>query len=103
MICKECGVCCKLFLINLSKEEYNSKEYKTMFHEFVEDFQEAELTGANILKQKEDGSCIYQKENKCSIHNKRPQSCRHFFCDSEKQQYQEMIKEIKKSTQRGRL
>lgn len=96
MKCEQCGICCKLFLINLTEEEYRSKKYQTMFDEFVEDFQEAELVGANILKQKKDNSCIYLKENKCSIHEKRPQSCRNFFCKSKKKQFQNMIKTINK-------
>ncbi|MEE9525214.1 MAG: YkgJ family cysteine cluster protein [Candidatus Woesearchaeota archaeon] len=95
MNCSQCGVCCRLFLINLSEEEYNSKKYKTMFDEFVPDFQEAELIGANILKQKEDNSCIYLKQEKCSIHSSRPKSCRNFFCDSKEEKFQSMIEKIK--------
>ena len=81
MKCNQCGVCCKLFMINLTEEEYKSGRYKTMFEEFgiVEDFEEAEMTGANILTQNDDGSCIYLKEGKCSIHDERPKSCRNFF------------------------
>ena len=108
MKCSQCGVCCKLFLINLTEEEYRSKRFKTQFDEFVKDaeeseilgthemgFEEAELTGANILAQNKDGSCIYLKDNKCSIHEKRPQSCKNFFCDSKKEQFKKMIEEIK--------
>ena len=82
MKCSKCGVCCKLFVINLSEEEYKSKNYKTQFEEFglTEDFEEAEYCGANIITQKQDGSCIYQKDNKCSIHDTRPKACRNFFC-----------------------
>ena len=64
MGCKQCGVCCRLFLINLTEDEYKSGRYKTMFDEFVHDFQEAEMVGANILKQKEDGSCFYLRDGK---------------------------------------
>lgn len=63
-----------------------------MFDEFVEDFEEAELIGANLLAQKEDGSCIYLKDTLCSIHDKRPEVCKPFFCDSKKEQFKEMIK-----------
>lgn len=82
MECKQCGICCKLFLINLSEEEYKSKTYKTQFDEYTDDFEEAELCGMNILAQNEDGSCIYLKDGKCSIHERRPQVCRNFFCES---------------------
>ena len=117
MKCSQCGVCCKLFVINLSEEEYKSGKYKTQFEEFgiTSDFTEAEYSGANIITQKDDGSCIYQepvvleyaqeytrfkkwivdfvhwletkgifptyqKDNKCSIHETRPEVCRKFFC-----------------------
>jgi len=95
MLCSQCGVCCKLFLINLTKEEYKSGKYKTQFGEFVEDFEEAELCGANIITQKEDGSCIYLKEGTCSIHGIRPQSCRNFFCTSKSPGFKTMIRKIK--------
>ena len=96
MKCDQCGVCCKLFLINLTEKEYRSKLFKTQFEEFglVKDFQEAEMIGANIITQKEDGSCIYQKDNKCSIHNKRPEACKAFFCKSDDPKFKEMIKKI---------
>ena len=69
-----------------------------MFDEFVEDFEEAELTGANILAQKEDNkTCIYLENNKCSIHNHRPQSCKDFFCDSKKERFKAMIEKINNS------
>ena len=85
-------------MINLTEEEYKSGRYKTMFEEFgiVEDFEEAEMTGANILAQNDDGSCIYLKEGKCSIHDERPKSCRNFFCSSKNPQFREMIKKIEK-------
>ena len=84
MKCSQCGKCCKLFLINLSEEEYRSKRFKTMFDEFVDDFEEAELVGANVLAQNDDESCIYLKSSKCSIHNDKPLSCRKFYCTMEK-------------------
>ncbi len=99
MKCDQCGVCCKLFLINLTEEEYNSRGYKTQFEEFdiPEDFKEAEAIGANIIKQKEDGSCIYQKDNRCRIHKTKPEACMDFFCKSDKKEFKEMIKEINKT------
>ncbi len=93
--CSQCGDCCKLFLINLSEEEYKSERYGTVFDEFVDDFQEAEMVGANILAQKKDGSCVYLKDKRCSIHNFRPISCRNFFCDSDNPQFKSMIEKIK--------
>jgi len=95
--CDQCGTCCRLFAINLTEDEYKSGRYKTQFDFFppVDDFVEAELTGANILQQKEDGSCIYLKDNKCSIHDDRPRSCREFFCDSKEDRFSSMIEKIR--------
>ena len=97
MECYSCGVCCKLFVINLNKEEYNSGKYKTIFEEFGKmDFSEAELTGGNLLAQNEDESCIYLQEGKCSIHHRRPQVCRDFFCKSKDPWFKPMIEKIEK-------
>ncbi len=98
MKCSQCGVCCKLFVINLTEEEYKSRKYKTQFDEFefVEDFEEAELCAANIITQKEDGSCTYLKDGKCSIHCMRPSACRKFFCtDSNFETMNKKIKDYK--------
>jgi len=94
--CDKSGVCCKLFVINLSEEEYKSGKYKTIFEEFglVDDFLEAEMCGANLLAQKNDGSCIYLENNQCSIHEFRPAVCRDFFCKSNNPKFKDMIKMI---------
>jgi Fe-S-cluster containining protein len=96
--CSQCGLCCRLFLVNLTKAEYQSGKYKTQFEEFglIDDFRHAAAWGANILKQKEDSSCIYLQGNKCSIHQIRPQFCREFFCTSTLKKYRKMIEEIEK-------
>ena len=98
MKCDQCGVCCKLFLINLTEKEYKSGKYKTQFEEFgLMEFQEAEMTGANIITQKKDGSCYYLKKGKCSIHNNRPEACKAFFCKSNNPQFKGMIDKIDKA------
>jgi len=95
--CTQCGLCCRMFLINLTEEEYKSGKYNTQFEEFglIDNFSKATSCGANTLKQKGDGSCIYLKNNKCSIHNIRPQACREFFCTSKQKRFKEMIRQIK--------
>lgn len=94
--CLQCGTCCRLFLINLTEEEYKSRDYKTEFDMLgiVDDFVEAEMCGANIIAQNDDGSCIYLKTGKCSIHDKRPKVCRNFFCSSNDGQFKVMIDKI---------
>ena len=96
--CNSCGICCKLFLIILTEKEYNSKKYKTQFKRFglIKDFAKAEDCGANIIKQKDDGSCIYLKNGLCSIHETRPEACKAFFCDSKDEKFKDMIEEIEK-------
>ncbi len=94
--CSQCGLCCRLFLINLTEKEYRSGEYKTQLEEFglIDDFQNATSCGANIIKQRENGNCIYLKGKKCSIHKIRPQVCREFFCTSKLKKFGKMIEQI---------
>ena len=97
--CSQCGVCCRLFLINLSQKEWLSGKYKAQFKKFGlnDDFNTIQKYGGNILNQKKDGSCVYLKNNLCSIHKKRPQVCRDFFCGSTLKKFKEMIKMIKEN------
>lgn len=101
--CFECGTCCNLFLINLTEEEYKSGRYKTQFELFglVDEFSEAEMCAANIIEQKEDGSCIYFEKEICSIHEIRPNSCRNFFCTSKDEKFKTMIAKIDGIKQRN--
>ncbi|OIP25525.1 hypothetical protein AUK11_00115 [bacterium CG2_30_37_16] len=95
--CEMCGLCCKLFLINLNEQEFYSGQYKTIFNDFdsVLIFAEVKKYGLNLLAQKEDGSCIYLENNSCSIHEWRPKVCRGFFCSSKDKRYQNMKKMVK--------
>jgi len=94
--CSQSGVCCRLFLISLTEKEYGSGRYKTQFGKSVtlKNFKQALSCGAATLKQKKDGSCVYLKNNLCSIHKIRPQVCRGFFCTSPLKKYQSMISQI---------
>jgi Fe-S-cluster containining protein len=96
--CYQCGICCRLFLVNLTEEEYRSNKYKTQLGKFglINDFKKAAACGASILKQTEDGSCVYLEENKCSIHKTRPQACKEFFCSSKLKRFKIMIRLFKK-------
>lgn len=94
--CEQCGVCCKLFLINLNEDEYYSGIYKTINSDFGPciSYDEVEKFGLNFLEQNKDGSCIYLKGKGCSIHSVRPQVCRDFFCTTKDPEYADMVKEI---------
>ena len=95
--CSQCGLCCRLFLVNLTEEEYRSGKYKTQFEEFglIDDFRKAATWGASTIKQKKNGICFYLKKNKCSIHKIRPQACREFFCTSKLKKFRKMIEILK--------
>lgn len=97
-LCSQCGICCRLFLINLTYKEWLSGRYKTQLKEFVldMDFDTVQRYGGNILSQKKDGSCIYLGNNLCSIHKRRPQACKDFFCFPISNKFKGMISLIKK-------
>jgi len=96
LVCTGCGLCCRLFLINLDEKEYRSCDFRTMFEEFgqIEDFSIAKSSGANLLAQQEDGSCTYLKDGKCSIHDTKPAVCREFFCLGTEKKFAQMRFEI---------
>lgn len=89
--CNGCGLCCKLFLINLSKEEYQSGKYRTMF----EEHNLPAKYGARLLARNANGSCVYLEGNECSIHADRPKVCQDFFCTTKAKKFAGMVKIIK--------
>lgn len=95
--CNTCGLCCSLFYINLSKKEYESKKFLTIFDNENHNlpYIEAKDCGANFLAKKTDNSCIYLENNLCSIHRDRPNVCRHFFCSTKSQKFKSMVDKIK--------
>lgn len=103
--CSQCGICCRLFLINLTREEWMSGSYKTQLKEFGldDDSDTAQRYGGNILSQKKDGSCVYLKNNLCSIHKRAPQSCRDFFCESTLKKFKGMVRIIKERKENNRI
>jgi len=72
--CSQCGICCRMFFINLNQKEWESGAYETLAKspEVDDQFHSVQEYGGNILRQKKDGSCIYLKNNACSIHTRRP-------------------------------
>lgn len=97
--CFQCGICCRLFYINLNQKEWESGRYNTQVNksDTDDDFATVQQYGGNILSQQKDGSCIYLKGNICSIHKKRPESCRDFLCSSKAKKYTAMIRMIKEN------
>ncbi len=95
--CNACGLCCRLFYINLSKKEYESGKYKTILEEHgkIEKFSLAKESGANLLAKNDDGSCVYLVDNMCSIHENRPKVCGEFFCTSKAKRFETMVEMVK--------
>lgn len=90
--CKMCGLCCRLFYINLNEKEYLSGKYSFIFKdEEIQKFSTALKHGLNILAKKQDGTCVYIENNMCSIHQWRPKVCRQFFCQTKKPKHKKMI------------
>lgn len=97
--CNSCGLCCKLFYINLSKKEYFSGEYQTILgdHGVVKNFAIAKESGANLLAKKSDGSCVYLVDNQCRIHKTRPVVCRDFYCTTKAKKFEGMVEIIREA------
>ena len=87
-----CGVCCRIFYIPLTEEEFNSGKYEVELESHRKDFSFVQKNGLNILKKNENG-CVYLKDNKCTIHDDKPKFCKDFNCDEEK--HDRMNEEIK--------
>lgn len=103
--CSQCGLCCTLFYINLTEEEWKSGRYITQLQEFFvhEKFSFVKRYGGNILQQNKDGGCIYLKNNTCSIHTRRPTACKDFFCCSRAKKFQGMIQQINERRDRDTI
>lgn len=97
--CNGCGLCCKLFYINLSKVEYESDKYQTIFRDIYKDtnYVKARECGAIFLDKKENEECIYLINNKCSIHDRRPVVCRNFYCSSKSKKFEKMRRIIEEA------
>ena len=61
MECSQCGVCCRLFLINLTKEEYNSRRYDTMSDDWDLNGKETSTYMLDYGYKKEDIDTLREK------------------------------------------
>ena len=68
--CKSCTLCCHKTNIMLMPEQ--GDDVASYEHEIVND--------VPVLKHKPDGACIYLTEQRCSIHERAPVTCREFDC-----------------------
>jgi len=75
--CEKNHICCKDYGVTLSKEEAERIEYKKI----VPLTENGLILGYVFAIKKKDGSCVYLKNNRCEIYDKRPNACRRFNCD----------------------
>lgn len=75
--CKHDYICCTKFNPILTVDEFDKFEEKKK----VPLTENSLVIGyVYVLNKREGGSCIYLKNNLCSIYDKRPQACRKFSC-----------------------
>ncbi len=67
--CISCGVCCKKYIVGLSKEEALRLIKKYGKHTVI-------LKGKRYFIRKINGTCIFQVGNLCSIQREKPLACR---------------------------
>ncbi len=79
--CQECGMCCRLpqGYVEISEEEaLILANYLALDSErFLKQYCHAD-NGQIRLQEKEDKSCIFLEENRCSVYEVRPLQCQTF-------------------------
>ena len=81
--CKNCSACCIGLLVELSIEDYDLWEEYNLLDELIQ-YTEINPDESNrwnyefVLKQKEDGSCVFLCNGFCTIYEVRPEVCRAF-------------------------
>lgn len=68
--CGSCTKCCKGWMISLHAHE-NPDEYDT---------DGVDSAGQPVLRRQENGNCVYLIDEKCTIYDRRPETCRMFDC-----------------------
>jgi len=68
--CSLCGNCCRLKIISLTRDDIARLEARG-FRDFAEERGERRLKRVN-------GRCIFLKDDRCTVHEHRPQVCRDF-------------------------
>lgn len=76
--CGSCNACCRVngFVVDLHPEE--GDDLSTYEWDLV--WRSDKKEWSHALKRGEKGECIYLKENRCSIYERRPATCRQFDC-----------------------
>lgn len=74
--CEHDYVCCKNYGVTLNAKEVKFYEEK----EIVPLTENSMLLGYVWVLKKVNGSCVFLKENKCTIYDRRPNACKNFDC-----------------------
>jgi len=79
--CKNCHACCMGLIVDLDEEDLILWEESGLLEELLEsteiDFENP--WGHNrVIKQRDDGSCIFLVNGLCTIYQVRPNVCRDF-------------------------
>ena len=98
-----CGKCCngglEIPIHSYEKRRYKLKKYAGRPKVIrLDGYGNESSTGELFyqLETKEDGSCWYLKNRRCSIYNKRPEVCRGYLCHKRYDEAQAMLeKEVK--------
>ena len=72
--CGPCSACCRFAITPVSVEEQAREHYEAEVREV------SGIGKAWTLKRRPDGSCVYLVENRCSIWERAPWTCRDFDC-----------------------
>lgn len=68
--CGDCHACCFHYDVDFHQDFDDQAEYET----------ETGIEDVTVLKHRDDGSCIYLKNGRCSIYERRPYYCRVYDC-----------------------
>ena len=79
--CQRCNLCCRqpgFVYVSPEETEEIARTLNIDIYEFINQFCELFDRRKLVLKKYEDESCIFLKENGCSVYSVRPQQCRDF-------------------------
>jgi Fe-S-cluster containining protein len=88
-ICRMCGECCfrevPVTILDISRiAKLKNNRIEDIFREII-DVELSERLALFVLKKKKSGTCVFlDDENKCSIHDNKPNVCRFYNCSPEK-------------------
>ena len=77
--CTACANCCRVATtqINDRDAEDLARFLGARFSDFLRDYTVEAADEGRILKRNESG-CVFLDENRCTVYESRPQTCRHF-------------------------